>query len=129
MSSPTKSKAGDPASACAISYFNRSDFYGGPLDNFHRAIEEAAEDLDFGDKQTFINSVYERFFQGYSVDSCRYPRHRLHPATKSSTSCAPSVEEVLETEFGKKLGDECVTVIDPATGTGNFVVNLLAPRP
>ena len=38
--------------------------------------------------------------------------------------CA-AVEEVLENEFDKKLGDECVTVIDPATGTGNFVVNLL----
>ena len=38
--------------------------------------------------------------------------------------CA-AVEEVLETEFGKKLGDEGVVIIDPATGTGNFVVNLL----
>ena len=31
----------------------------------------------------------------------------------------------MKTEFGKKLGDEGVVIIDPATGTGNFVVNLL----
>ena len=38
--------------------------------------------------------------------------------------CA-AVEEVLQNEFGKKLGDDEVFIIDPATGTGNFVVNLL----
>ncbi len=38
--------------------------------------------------------------------------------------CA-AVEQVLQNEFGKKLGDEGVYVLDPATGTGNFIVNLL----
>ncbi len=38
--------------------------------------------------------------------------------------CA-AVEEVLLNEFGVKLGDEGVSVIDPCTGTGNFAVNLL----
>jgi len=38
--------------------------------------------------------------------------------------CA-AVEEVLLNEFGKKLGDEGVYVIAPATGTGNFAINLL----
>ena len=110
--------------ALTSSYFNRSDFYGGPLDKFHRAIEEAAEDLDFSDKQTFINSVYERFFQGYSVDIADTHGIVYTPQEIVDFMCA-AVEEVLDTEFGKKLGDEGVTVIDPATGTGNFVVNLL----
>src|SRR5205823_13395649 len=38
--------------------------------------------------------------------------------------CA-SVVEVLQTEFGKTLGDPGVVILDPATGTGNFIVNLL----
>ncbi len=38
--------------------------------------------------------------------------------------CA-AVEEVLLNEFGKKLGDDGVYVIDPCTGTGSFIVNLL----
>ncbi len=105
-------------------YFNRSDFYGGPLDKFHRAIEEASEDLDFSDKQTFINSVYERFFQGYSVKVADTHGIVYTPQEIVDFMCA-AVEEALESEFGKKLGDEGVVIIDPATGTGNFVVNLL----
>ena len=106
------------------SYFSRSEFYGGPLDKFHRAIEEASEDLDFSDKQTFINTVYERFFQGYSVKVADTHGIVYTPQEIVDFMCA-AVEEALQTEFGKKLGDEGVVIIDPATGTGNFVVNLL----
>ncbi len=104
-------------------YFNRSDFYGA-LNQFHKAIEDAAEDLDFSDKQTFINTVYEKFFQGYSVKVADTHGIVYTPQEIVDFMCA-AVEEVLETEFGKKLGDEGVVIIDPATGTGNFVVNLL----
>ena len=38
--------------------------------------------------------------------------------------CA-SVAEVLETEFGKGLGEKGVHILDPCTGTGNFIVNLM----
>ncbi|MGH9689311.1 MAG: type ISP restriction/modification enzyme, partial [Candidatus Acidiferrales bacterium] len=38
--------------------------------------------------------------------------------------CA-SVAEVLEKEFGKSLSSPDVYIIDPCTGTGNFIVNLL----
>ena len=104
-------------------YFNRSDFYGA-LNRFHKAIEDAAEDLDFSDKQTFINTVYEKFFQGFSVKVADTHGIVYTPNEIVDFMCA-AVEEVLENEFGKKLGDEGVVIIDPATGTGNFVVNLL----
>ena len=109
--------------ALTSQYFNRSDFLGS-LSVFHKAIEDAAEDLDFSDKQTFINSVYEKFFQGYSVDIADTHGIVYTPQEIVDFMCA-AVEEVLENEFGKKLGDEGVVIIDPATGTGNFVVNLL----
>jgi len=109
--------------ALTSSYFSRSDFYGS-LHRFHQAIEDAAEDLDFSDKQTFINSVYERFFQGYSVKVADTHGIVYTPQEIVDFMCA-AVEEALESEFGKKLGDEGVVIIDPATGTGNFVVNLL----
>jgi predicted helicase len=38
--------------------------------------------------------------------------------------CA-SVAEVLRSEFGKKLSDPDVVILDPCTGTGNFIVNLM----
>ncbi len=104
-------------------YFNRADFMGG-LRLFHQAIEDAAEDLDFSDKQSFINTVYERFFQGYSVKVADTHGIVYTPQEIVDFMCA-AVEEALAKEFGVKLGDEGVIIIDPATGTGNFVVNLL----
>ncbi len=47
--------------------FNRSEFLKS-LDPFYKAIEDAARTIDdFTEKQHFLNTVYERFFQGYSV--------------------------------------------------------------
>src|SRR5262249_43331032 len=40
-----------------------------------------------------------------------------------------SVEEVLKTEFGLSLGSAKVNILDPCTGTGNFIVNLLRRIP
>jgi predicted helicase len=36
-----------------------------------------------------------------------------------------SVEDVMQVEFGKSLSDEGVSVLDPFTGTGTFIVRLL----
>ena len=47
--------------------FSRTDYLKS-LDSFYVAIENAARTLpDFSDKQHFLNTVYERFFQGYST--------------------------------------------------------------
>jgi predicted helicase len=47
--------------------FSRADFLKA-LDRFYVAIENAARTLpEFNNKQHFLNTVYERFFQGYSV--------------------------------------------------------------
>ena len=51
--------------------FNRDDFLKS-LDRFYLAIEDAAHTMeDFSEKQHFLNTVYERFFQGYSVKVAR----------------------------------------------------------
>ena len=109
--------------ALAGKYFIRRDFYE-ELEQFHDVVERAAVGLDFHDKQKFINTVYERFFQGYSVRVADTHGIVYTPQEIVDFMCA-AVEEALQSEFGKKLGDEGVILIDPATGTGNFVVNLL----
>ena len=105
-------------------HFNRSDFLGS-LDRFYTAIERAAERLaDFQEKQRFINTIYERFFQGYSVNVADTHGIVYTPQEVVAFMCA-AVEQVLQDEFGQQLGDEGVVVIDPCTGTGNYVVHLL----
>jgi predicted helicase len=108
--------------------FNRDEFLKS-LDRFYRAIEHAARALeDFTEKQHFLNTVYERFFQGYSVKVADTHGIVYTPQAIVDFMCA-SVAEVLETEFGKSLGDKDVQILDPCTGTGNFIVNLLRRIP
>ncbi len=110
--------------ALTSQHFDRKDFLGG-LDGFYKAVEDVADrQADFRAKQDFINMVYERFFQGYSVKVADTHGIVYTPQPIVDFMCA-AVEDALHIEFGKKLGDEDVILIDPATGTGNFVVNLL----
>ena len=105
-------------------HFNRREFLGS-LDRFYLAIEKAAGGLaDFSDKQGFINTVYERFFQGFSVRVADTHGIVYTPQEVVEFMVA-ATDELLQREFGKRLGDEGVCVIDPCTGTGNFVVQLL----
>ncbi len=104
--------------------FNRHDFLKS-LDRFYLAIESAATTIEsFVEKQHFLNTVYERFFQGYSVKVADTLGIVYTPQEIVDFMCA-SVAEVLESEFGKTLGDADVQILDPCTGTGNFIVNLL----
>ena len=83
--------------------FNRSEFLKS-LDPFYKAIEDAARTIDdFAEKQHFLNTVYERFFQGYSVKVADTHGIVYTPQEIVDFMCA-SVEEVLKTEFGKGLG-------------------------
>jgi predicted helicase len=108
--------------------FDRTEYLKS-LDRFYRAIEGAARLLpDFSEKQHFLNTVYERFFQGYSVKLADTHGIVYTPQEIVNFMCA-SVAEVLEKEFGKSLSSPDVYIIDPCTGTGNFVVNLLRRMP
>ena len=99
------------------------------LDRFYIAIENAARTItEWSDKQGFLNTVYERFFQGYSVKLADTMGIVYTPQPIVDFMCA-SVVEVLEKEFGRTLGDPDVKVLDPCTGTGNFIVNLLRRVP
>ncbi len=95
------------------------------LDRFYVAIEDAGRDLeDFSEKQHFLNKVYERFFQGFSVKIADTHGIVYTPQEIVDFMCA-SVEHVLKEEFNQTLGSNEVVVLDPCTGTGSFIVNLM----
>jgi predicted helicase len=53
--------------ALASQSFSRAEFLK-KLDRFYLAIEDAAATIaDFSQKQQFLNTVYEKFFQGFCV--------------------------------------------------------------
>ena len=114
--------------ALTSKHFNYREFLGA-LDRFYDAIETAADSLaSFSEKQAFLDNVYERFFQGYAVKVADTHGIVYTPQPIVDFMCA-AVEEVLRDEFGLALGDPGVNIIDPATGTGNFIVNLLRRMP
>jgi len=107
--------------ALTSQYFSRNEFLK-PLDRFYVAIETTAATIDdFSQKQSFLNTVYEKFFQGFSVKVA--DTHGIvytpQPIVKFMVK---SVEHILEKEFGRSLSDERVHIVDPFVGTGNFIL-------
>ncbi|MDP8238099.1 MAG: type ISP restriction/modification enzyme [Candidatus Hatepunaea meridiana] len=104
--------------------FSREEFLR-KLDRFYIAIENAARTIeDFTEKQYFLSTVYEQFFQGYSVKVADTHGIVYTPQPVVEFMCN-SVEKVLKEEFGGELWDPDVVIVDPAVGTGSFIVNLL----
>ncbi|MCG9134238.1 N-6 DNA methylase [Candidatus Poribacteria bacterium] len=104
--------------------FSREEFLK-PLDRFYIAIEQAAMLCrDFSQKQHFLNTFYEKFFQGFSEDVA--DTHGIVYTPQPIVDfMVKSVAHLLETEFGRSLSDSGVHIIDPFVGTGNFIVRLM----
>ena len=104
--------------------FSREDFLK-RLDRFYIAIEQAATLCrDFSQKQHFLNTFYEKFFQGFSKDLA--DTHGIVYTPQPIVDfMVKSVAHILETEFDRSLSDTGVHIIDPFVGTGNFIVRLM----
>ena len=104
--------------------FNRHDFLKS-LDRFYVAIEAASRSNNgWQEQQHFLNTVYERFFQGYSVKRADTYGIVYTPQEIVDFMCA-SVDEVLRREFNISIEEPGVQIIDPCVGTGSFILNLI----
>jgi predicted helicase len=109
-----------------IRAFSREEFLG-TLDPFYSALEEAARTItDFSEKQKFLNTVYERFFQGFAVRQAD-TLGIVYTPQPIVDFMVGSVDHLLRAQFQKEagLGSREVHVLDGFTGTGNFIVNLM----
>ncbi len=104
--------------------FSREDFLRS-LDPFYVAIERTAATIDdFSQKQSFLNTVYEQFFQGFSVEVA--DTHGIVYTPQPIVDfMVRSVEAILRAEFDRSLSDAGVHIIDPFVGTGNFIVRTM----
>ena len=104
--------------------FSRDSFLQ-RLDRFYVAIERNASTItDFSRKQAFLNTVYEQFFQGFSVKVA--DTHGIVYTPQSIVDfMVKSVDQILRTEFNRSLSDSGVHIIDPFVGTGNFIVRIM----
>ena len=112
------------ARALTSQRFSRREFFR-PLDRFYGAIETTAATInDFSEKQGFLNTVYEQFFQGFSVEVA--DTHGIVYTPQAIVDfMVRSVEALLQREFGRSLADSGVHLLDPFVGTGNFILRVM----
>ena len=110
--------------------FSRHEFLK-KLDRFYGAIETTAATIDeFSEKQDFLNTVYEKFFQGFSIKVA--DTHGIVYTPQPIVGfMVRSVDDILRREFGKAdgLASEGVAILDPFGGTGNFILRVMRQMP
>lgn len=104
--------------------FSRDQFLA-RVERFYKVIEKnAATIVDYDRKQTFLNTLYEKFFQGFAVKVA--DTHGIVYTPQEIVSfMVESVDEILKTEFDKSLSSKGVHILDPFVGTGNFMMRVM----
>ncbi len=104
--------------------FNRDTFLQG-VDYFYKALENAASTItEYQEKQDFLNTVYEKFFQGFAVKQA--DTHGIVYTPQAIVDfMVSSVDDILKREFNQSFSDKNVHVLDPFVGTGNFILRIM----
>lgn len=97
----------------------------GLLRPYYGAIRHAASGLaDSRAKQDFVKRLYEDFYKSYDPNAADRLGVVYTPG-EIVRFMIRGAEWLTEKHFGRTLADEGVEILDPATGTGTFVVELL----
>lgn len=92
---------------------------------YYAAIGKAARDIGtHHEKQTFMKAIYENFYKVYNPKAA----DRLgvvYTPNEIVRFMIESADWLCEQHFGKSLIDKDVDILDPATGTGTFICELI----
>ncbi len=92
---------------------------------YYTAIRKAAAQIStHPEKQTFLKAIYESFYRVYNPKAA----DRLgvvYTPNEIVRFMIESADWLCERHFGRNLIDRDVEILDPATGTGTFVCELL----
>ena len=92
---------------------------------YYGVIGRAADEIaDYAEKQQFLKVVYEDFYTAYNPAAA----DRLgvvYTPNEVVDFIIRGADHLLQKHFGKTLADDNVQILDPATGTGTFVTNLI----
>jgi predicted helicase len=95
------------------------------LEPYYAAIRAAAAQISsHSEKQTFLKVIYENFYKVYNPKAA----DRLgviYTPNEIVRFMIESADWLCDKHFGKSLVDAGVEILDPATGTGTFICELL----
>ena len=96
---------------------------------YYGVIGRAADEIaDYAEKQQFLKAIYEDFYTAYNPAAA----DRLgvvYTPNEVVDFIIRGADHLLQKHFGKTLADDNVQILDPATGTGTFVTNLINHLP
>lgn len=95
------------------------------LEKFYQSVKLRAEGVESADgKQKIIIELYDKFFKS-ALPKTVEKLGIVYTPVECVDFIIHSVDDILRLEFGRKLTDENVNIIDPFTGTGTFMTRLL----
>jgi len=97
----------------------------GSIEHYYGVIRRTAANIyNHQEKQKFLKAIYENFYKAYNPKAA----DRLgivYTPSEIVKFMIESVDYLLDKHFDKLLQDKNVEILDPATGTGTFVTELI----
>ncbi|HNQ78976.1 MAG TPA: N-6 DNA methylase [Acidobacteriota bacterium] len=97
----------------------------GSIEHYYEAINATAAGItDHHEKQKFLKVLYENFYKVYNPKAA----DRLgvvYTPNEIVRFMVKSADHLLHKHFGKTLADRNVDILDPATGTGTFICEVI----
>jgi predicted helicase len=97
----------------------------GSIEHYYGVIRRTAANIyNHQEKQKFLKAIYENFYKAYNPKAA----DRLgivYTPSEIVKFMIESVDYLLDKHFGKLLQDKNVEILDPATGTGTFITELI----
>lgn len=97
----------------------------GSIKHYYDTINAAAAGIaDHHEKQKFLKVVYENFYKAYNPKAA----DRLgivYTPNEIVQFMIKSTDWLLHKHFGKTMADKNVEILDPATGTGTFICDII----
>lgn len=95
------------------------------MKSYYEVIKKHASSLEsHKDKQSFLKSLYEEFYKAYNPKSAD-KLGIVYTPSEVVNFMLKTTDALLEKHFDKNLIDKNVHILDPATGTGTFITDLL----
>lgn len=97
----------------------------GKIENYYKVIRRTATDIaDHHEKQKFLKVLYENFYKVYNPKAA----DRLgvvYTPNEVVQFMIESTDYLLHKSFGRFLGDKDVEILDPFTGTGTYITEII----
>ena len=101
----------------------------GTIERYYAVIRRTAANIyNHHEKQKFLKAIYENFYKAYNPKAA----DRLgivYTPNEIVRFMIESVDYLVHKHFGKLLADPGVEILDPATGTGTFITELIEYLP